>query len=94
MFDFNSIGIKTTEDLQEALLIKHSARSFVGQVKGMIERWGLESTLNKLGAALCGVEDDLFPIKPLLHFTHEFEETYKYSYDEPRVVEIKKGTTI
>jgi hypothetical protein len=62
MLDFNTVGIKGTDDLQEALQIEHSARAFEIQVMGMIDRWGIEDTLRMLGVALCGNGEDLKPI--------------------------------
>lgn len=65
MFDFNDIGIKSPEDLQEALSIVTSAESFKQQFLGMVDRWGLDNALDTLGMALCG-DDEL---KPLINFT-------------------------
>jgi hypothetical protein len=91
MFDFNGVGIKSAEDLQEALQIETCSKSFVAQVTGMVERWGLESTLSMLGTALCGTsdKDDLWPLKPLLKF--KFRSTYdpKNPYDEGTIAPIE-----
>lgn len=62
MLDFNTVGIKSTEDLQEALQIEHSAYEFEFQVEGMVQRWGAKSTIKMLSVALCGDDGDLRPI--------------------------------
>jgi len=62
MFDFNSISIKTTPDLQRALQVEHSNDQFVYQVESMIERWGIKDTLRMLGSALCG--NETIPAEP------------------------------
>lgn len=69
MYDFNGIGIKTTEDLQEALEIETTAETFVWQFQGMVDRWGLKSATESLAAALCGDEAD---IRPLLKFKKRY----------------------
>ena len=62
MLDFNTVGIKGCDDLQDALQIEHSAKAFKNQVEGMIQRWGINGTLEMLSVALCGNSDDLKPI--------------------------------
>lgn len=69
MYDFNGIGIKTTEDLQEALEIEMSPNDFVVQFKGMVNRWGFESALESLASTLCGDGEE---IKPLLKFKKRY----------------------
>ena len=71
MLDFNTVGIKSTEDLREALMIKHTSRAFAVQVKAMVDRWGLDTALEMLGSALCGTDDPDFPTDPLLGFKEE-----------------------
>lgn len=68
MLDFNGIGIKGSEDLQEALLIETSAESFVDQFQWMVKRWGLDQSLLMLGRALFGAYDPVFPMQPIIKF--------------------------
>ena len=79
MLDLNMVSIKSSEDLQEALLVRHDAHTFVQNMNAMIDRWGLQDSLEMLGYALCGDTDD---VKPLLKFERYIEEPVQGSYDE------------
>jgi hypothetical protein len=85
MLELNMVSIKSSEDLQEALLVRHSANTFVGNTKAMIDRWGLDATLIMLGKALCGEEGY---IKPLLKFSKYIKEPAQWSYDEGTLEEL------
>lgn len=54
MLDFNGIGIKSPDDLQEALQIETSSDQFIQQFMSMVDRWGLEGAL--------------FPLEPIVKF--------------------------
>ena len=68
MFDFNDIGIKGPEDLQEALQVEMTPEMFKNQFTWMVERWGLDSCLSMLGHALFGNEELKGLIKPNKRF--------------------------
>lgn len=85
MFDFNTISIKTTEDLQEALRVECCKEQFTWQVKGMIDRWGLEETLASLYYALYGNGDE---VKPMIKVTHRYKPMTNL-YDDAEIEEIK-----
>jgi hypothetical protein len=70
MLDFNDIGIKGPDDLQEALQVKMSPESFKMQFMWMVDRWGLEDSLDMLAVALVG--DAHGDIKGLIEPTKHF----------------------
>ena len=86
MLDVNTIDIKSSEDLQEALSIKHSANEFEGNFKAMVDRWGLDNSVSMLAQALCGTGS----LKPMLKFTKKLVvDNPDDMYEEPRVVNIE-----
>ena len=72
MFEFNGVGIKCAEDMQEALQIETHRDHFVNKMKAMIERDGLDSALGMLGEALCGRTDEPLKTQPLLKFKKRY----------------------
>ena len=86
MLDFNGIGIKSSEDLQEALTIEHSADQFCWQFQAMIDRWGLKNATQMLAIALCGNDSGT---KPLIKFTQRYvTDDPGDMYEEPRLEKI------
>lgn len=73
MLDFNTISIKDCDDLKRALLVKMDSKHFSLQVKGMIERWGIDSTLSMLGNALFEGPEPL--IVPTHHIVDNFDKS-------------------
>lgn len=86
MLDFNGIGIKSSEDLQEALLIRHNSDQFCWQFQAMVDRWGLKNATQMLAMALCGNASD---VRPLIKFTKEYViDDPANMWEEPRLEDI------
>lgn len=67
--EFNSVTIKSPQDLQEALQVQQDSDDFVWQFESMVNRWGLKSALSMLSQALYGDGEKL---KPIINITHKF----------------------
>lgn len=77
MLDFNDVSIKGSDDLAEALKTEMSVESFISQVKGMFDRWGIDSSLSMMYYSLYGDEG----LNPLIKCTHQIVDNFDKSGD-------------